>query len=102
MNGVQHMKCVTYCVSVQWMMSRLLVEGPATDGIFRLSANKKIVDAARRQLDSGAPLCVSELPMHAVAGLVKVSFIEFCHLPVPVVWHVPWTLVVHIGVSDIG
>jgi len=57
------------------MLQQIFAKGPFTQGIFRKSANARIVRETRDQLDSGAsPAVLEHLPVLATAGLLKDFF----------------------------
>jgi len=47
------------------------LKGPFTRGIFRTSANARLVRELREQLDSGQELAIEHFPILAVAALLK-------------------------------
>ena len=65
--------CVVLCV--QSMLSKLLVDGPTHDGVFRLSPFKNSYEAARAEIDAGTRLDVTDLAVNTVARLLKVNYI---------------------------
>jgi Rho GTPase-activating protein 20 len=57
------------------MLQQVFSKGPFTQGIFRKSANARIVRETREQLDSGAsPTVIEHLPVLATAVLLKEFF----------------------------
>ena len=54
------------------MLQQLFAKGPFTQGIFRKSANVRIVRELRDQIEStGDPACLEEAPIIAVSALLK-------------------------------
>lgn len=54
------------------MLQQLFAKGPFTQGIFRKSANVRIVRELRDQIEStGDPSCLEDAPIIAVAALLK-------------------------------
>lgn len=53
------------------MLSQLFQKGPFTDGIFRKSANARLVRELREKLDSGCPTDMNATNITAVAALFK-------------------------------
>ena len=47
------------------------MKGPFTQGIFRKSANARLVRELRERLDSGQELAIEHIPVLAVAALLK-------------------------------
>jgi hypothetical protein len=53
------------------MLQQVFIKGPFTQGIFRKSANARLVRELREQLDSGQDLALEHMPVLAVAALLK-------------------------------
>lgn len=56
---------------VMAMLQQVFIKGPFTQGIFRKSANARLVRELREQLDSGQELALEHIPVLAVAALLK-------------------------------
>ncbi|XP_069705214.1 uncharacterized protein [Periplaneta americana] len=53
------------------MLQQVFTKGPFTQGIFRKSANARLVKELRERLDSGLELAFDHIPVLAVAALLK-------------------------------
>jgi hypothetical protein len=53
------------------MLQQVFAKGPFTQGIFRKSANARLVRELRERLDSGLELALDHIPVLAVAALLK-------------------------------
>jgi hypothetical protein len=53
------------------MLQQVFMKGPFTKGIFRESANVRLVRELREQLDSRQELAMEDIPVRAVAALLK-------------------------------
>lgn len=53
------------------MLQQVFTKGPFTQGIFRKSANARLVRELRERLDSGLELAFDHIPVLAVAALLK-------------------------------
>ena len=58
------------------MLSKLLVDGPTHDGVFRISPIKNSYEAARAEIDAGTRVEVTDLAINTVARLLKVNYIQ--------------------------
>lgn len=69
---LQNSRCqVSNCICPQAMLQQVFIKGPFTQGIFRKSANARLVRELREQLDSGQELALEHIPVLAVAALLK-------------------------------
>lgn len=66
----QDVKFPIVCIP-QAMLQQVFIKGPFTQGIFRKSANARLVRELREQLDSGQELAMEHIPVLAVAALLK-------------------------------
>jgi len=58
------------------MLIRLYTEGPTTLGIFRQSANHRKVKELKESIDNREQVDLSEVSIHVIGALLKVSKIE--------------------------
>ncbi|EFA78547.1 RhoGEF domain-containing protein [Heterostelium album PN500] len=56
---------------VQRILDYLYENAASEEGIFRLSANQRVLDASREEIETGVELDYSELDIHVVACLLK-------------------------------
>eukprot|EP00047_Mylnosiga_fluctuans_P005278 m.239541 g.239541 ORF g.239541 m.239541 type:complete len:985 (-) comp13496_c0_seq1:374-3328(-) len=56
---------------VKDMLARLTSEGPSAIGLFRKSANARVIKQMRERLDNGLPVDLSSVPVLAVGAILK-------------------------------
>eukprot|EP00048_Salpingoeca_helianthica_P021864 m.14879 g.14879 ORF g.14879 m.14879 type:complete len:1024 (+) comp6531_c0_seq1:156-3227(+) len=56
---------------IRAMLARLAIEGPTAPGLFRKSANARVIKQLRERLDTGLPVDFSAVPVLAIGAILK-------------------------------